>query len=1316
MAQRWDGDEPSDGRPFYMACTREHGSFMLVSIGFGGAFCLECFTELIAAPSSLVVHKAKAISEFAEALTDTEFCAALIQKRPAFLAAPLAKAIFFSNDADLVSAIIDVMVTTCKLDLKNDDTILQDMMLQVCLLFSTSEATLWKQGCLFSVRGLTLLLELHCQHDNHIPHAIKSQPGCVQYLIKALSFPTDEVGIDVFFIFSSLANLEDGINFLAKYCPVMVHLAIKALERSQNDELRTKSLDLLIALAQASAFNISQSTSFSQRECDDGDQESTASICQTGSSSVEQFAEAMKASLLSSDTQVQVKSLELINLVCSMSLETSEEIQSLVNEGLTDYIFEVLRISGNLDAIATSAIQALETLSLAFQSFSQHFSLGLEPLLRVLNHSFASAFGTLQKDTLNVICSGIAHRPDVVGASRAEYLVELLKKSFQLYRSVMKDHAVSDTLGFGLSPEGLNATCNTLGTLLRAPSCSRTPSICLTLQECICALTDCISADPIYATHHKGLMSAAYLFQEAYIFSIKQTIPSEQFTALTDFLMTHFHFHMLSIFTTNWNNISDEITANAFFDLVRNILQTGDAIKTRTFARILVSKNWISMAYETMSRFPTGDFKQIAYSTISKMIDRLSSSEEAVQDVMLHLPTDVEGLLLLLEQRNDGDLHLIAAHQAIIAILFTAVEHGDSRFVGSDKLMSSLEQHLLVNASSSMLASPSSAALRHFFLLFIHGHEDVSSQGRFRSRKAENNMVDILQTEYISSFRDYELPMHALKWIMKKEILFPISKDLLLRNLYAGSEDQAIIAQLTKEDDRVTEILMSLFLDVVERHLEDEIGMVATGLASISKGDLNLTKKIHRHGVVSILRRFILLQGMKASESTVTSCVDLLFQQLVFLDETMVAMDEGAWLDIASQAEKLLVSQLDKGKIVRTCSVSLVNLITLIMHKSTKILALKEAASKVYTSSELRETFEQHIANASQKGSVLTTMDINSDEGVTLSASLLFCVLWLRGVSNGTANMLHEGMNDRNERTSSKSINGKRIGSSPRISCQQLCQLLCFCTTPLQILTSSCLVELLSYARANNGKMHGDLAECSLNHLRSVTLILQGTASGGDGLLRKNACICLMRLLEMTSLNMKQKAVRRSPWYKVVAQELLLPLANGQVDVVKTEEIYYSPPILTTILCVSPPNKWLPSVFSSKVLGAVIQNFKNTQYITVETVELFLELLKRGFLEHEQVETLRALYLGVRRKYYRERSVMNGASPTATDKESFAPNPQETVEKMDPGAFMMHLALRDTGDHFVKQHQDAEISKLDNESRLLVQIDEFLQRSDRDME
>nr|PNR62405.1 hypothetical protein PHYPA_000829 [Physcomitrium patens] len=113
-------------------------------------------------------------------------------------------------------------------------------------------------------------------------------------------------------------------------------------------------VDLIIALTQASAFNISQSTSFSQRECDVSDQELRTSICQTGPSSVGQFAEAMKASLLSSDTQVQVKSLEVINFVYSMSLEISEEIQSLVNEGLTDYIVEVLRIS---DAIKTKTFE-----------------------------------------------------------------------------------------------------------------------------------------------------------------------------------------------------------------------------------------------------------------------------------------------------------------------------------------------------------------------------------------------------------------------------------------------------------------------------------------------------------------------------------------------------------------------------------------------------------------------------------------------------------------------------------------------------------------------------------------------------------------------------------------------------------------------------------------------------------------------------------------------------------------------------------------------------------------------------------------------
>ena len=221
----------------------------------------------------------------------------------------------------------------------------------------------------------------------------------------------------------------------------------------------------------------------------------------------------------------------------------------------------------------------------------------------------------------------------------------------------------------------------------------------------------------------------------------------------------------------------------------------------------------------------------------------------------------------------------------------------------SNQLLSSLEQHLLVNGSSSLLALPSrSLVLKQFFILFIDGQENRMSEGRFRSMKAENVMLDILQAAYISGSFDYELPTRALKWVMQKDNLFSISKDLLLRHLNSGlPEVQATIAQLIHEDDNVTVVIMSLFLDVVERHLVDEIRIVATGLSSIIRRNWDFAKKFHSHGVVSTLRRFILLQGCKAPQATVTSCVELLFQLLVVIDEPMAVMDEGAWMDIASQ-------------------------------------------------------------------------------------------------------------------------------------------------------------------------------------------------------------------------------------------------------------------------------------------------------------------------------------------------------------------------------------------------------------------------------
>jgi hypothetical protein len=148
-----------------------------------------------------------------------------------------------------------------------------------------------------------------------------------------------------------------------------------------------------------------------------------------------------------------------------------------------------------------------------------------------------------------------------------------------------------------------------------------------------------------------------------------------------------------------------------------------------------------------------------------------------------------------------------------------------------------------------------------------------------------------------------------------------------------------------------------------------------------------------------------------------------------------------------------------------------------------------------------------------------------------------------------------------------------------------------------------------------------------MGHLKSVILILQGAALGSDGLLKKNACICMMRLLAMSCLNLKQKeAIARSPWYKTVAEELLISLAQTQVNVTEKEEIHYSASMLSAILCVSPPYNWLPTVFNPQILTAAVESFRATQHVTVGTVDFSRGLLQRGFLNHGQVEIFRDIY------------------------------------------------------------------------------------------
>lgn len=63
------------------------------------------------------------------------------------------------------------------------------------------------------------------------------------------------------------------------------------------------------------------------------------------------FSEAIKGPLLSTDSQVQIGTLDLLFHYMSSEGISGKEIQVLVEENIADYVFEILRLSGELTIV-----------------------------------------------------------------------------------------------------------------------------------------------------------------------------------------------------------------------------------------------------------------------------------------------------------------------------------------------------------------------------------------------------------------------------------------------------------------------------------------------------------------------------------------------------------------------------------------------------------------------------------------------------------------------------------------------------------------------------------------------------------------------------------------------------------------------------------------------------------------------------------------------------------------------------------------------------------------------------------------------------
>lgn len=104
---------------------------------------------------------------------------------------------------------------------------------------------------------------------------------------------------------------------------------------------------LLSVLAQRGFFESACGTDISvMDQCEADNFMLTSDRELDGSPMTHLFAEAIKGPLLSSDSQVQIASLDLIFLYLSGQGVLEKEVHVLVEENIADYAFEILRLSG----------------------------------------------------------------------------------------------------------------------------------------------------------------------------------------------------------------------------------------------------------------------------------------------------------------------------------------------------------------------------------------------------------------------------------------------------------------------------------------------------------------------------------------------------------------------------------------------------------------------------------------------------------------------------------------------------------------------------------------------------------------------------------------------------------------------------------------------------------------------------------------------------------------------------------------------------------------------------------------------------------
>ncbi|KAJ1426693.1 Armadillo-type fold [Sesbania bispinosa] len=1175
-SQDVDVDDDGDSQ---RSCSQGHRSSLNLQTHQGGSICLVCLSNLISNPLSPTIHVSYALSQLSRSLSFPPFLNSILTFHPHFLVSPLVVSLSSFDDEPIATQLIHLILA---LSASADPSVCREFVARVSDRIS-SGALAWSSRQLHMLHCLGVLL--NCEKEDDLHTHIKDIYSLISVLVTGLQLPSEEIRGEVLFVIYKLSVLQstsaegDGSDVLIPFCPKLLYLLGDVLLKTQNDDVRLNCIALLTMLARRHLLreecayhtsNMSSSGGVNYKETEDETK---------GSSLVNLFAEAIKGPLLSSDSQVQIGTLDLLFHYLSSVGTSGNQIRVLVEENIADYLFEILRLSEYKDPAVKMCLQILDLLSTAEEAFKLRLVVGFATLIPVLRYVAEIPFHPVQYETLKLIFECISECPGAISSSQLEELVLVLIR-------MLKKHSDGE---MGMIPETFIMACSVFVTLIRSPHCNGALDLSKSIEEAIKhTILACLY---VSERNINQILQCLYLLKEGYAYSHDGNPTNSSKLELRSCILDICRTHLLPWLVTGINEMEEEIVL-------------GDRMKNRI------------------------------YLLLSSLMDSLlgNDSGQSIRDAALHLPSDPVDLLFLLGQRSTNSSVFPSCQSAALLIMFTSSLY-DERLADEKLVLASLEQYILLNSSDFHNWTTDNLTVTRLVNLYslLRGLGNMSYQIHY-SREAEEIIFQFINSDEWDLL-SARIHMVSLKWLFQQENIIKSLCHQILKycrsynlegaDIIIGNNDQIINVQTLAElvstgDNYGARIFVCLLAQLfAEEGQEYDIISVLNLMATMVHVCPAASDQLSLNGIGATIRTWCF------SETTFISILILVFNILSSVQPQTLSADQ-SWVAVTMKMMEHSIPP-QKTDILSHESLFVIGILSLILHLSTN-KALEETSKPILFNTSIISVINTVVCAASSKGPAL----VDHDEGTSTGITLIF-VLFLHYFAVKSLHAILPGFVD--WQNFLVSANPSEPLAFIGIRCHDLCRLLHFGSPVIKIIASYSLVELFNRISDQMNSKHVEL-KCAVGYLMSVRSILEGLVLYNDLRVATNCALCLAMLLGWENLAKETELLGKSSWYRLIIEEMTVSMSAPSLA---SQSFMDSqrPAILIGIVLLKlhkiPP--WMRSVFNNSCISGILENLAATN-LSSEILVLFRELKKSDFLSTEQIATINQMLQECRKLMY----------------------------------------------------------------------------------